>query len=63
MTLQFSCADVGVACRNTAKAETAEELVAAVAAHAKKKHGVELNDTLVDYALTKVRTTGGAKGG
>jgi len=52
-----------VACRNTAKAETAEELVAAVAAHAKKKHGVELNDTLVDYALTKVRTTGGAAGG
>ena len=59
MTLEFRCADVGVACKNVAKAETADELVAAVAAHAKEKHGVELNATLVDYAVTKVRTTGG----
>ncbi len=59
MTVQFACADVGVACKNVAKAETADELVAAVAAHAKAKHGVELNATLVDYALTKVRSTGG----
>ncbi len=59
MTVEFACADVGVACKNVAKAETADELVAAVAAHAKAKHGVELNATLVDYALTKVRSTGG----
>lgn len=59
MTVEFRCADVGVACSNVAKAATADELVAAVAAHAKAKHGVELNATLVDYALTKVRTTGG----
>lgn len=59
MTVEFRCADVGIACSNVAKAETADELVAAVAAHAKAKHGVELNATLVDYALTKVRTTGG----
>lgn len=59
MTVEFRCADVGIACSNAAKAETADELVAAVAAHAKAKHGVELNATLVDYALTKVRTTGG----
>lgn len=59
MTVEFRCADVGVACKNVAKAETADELVAAVAAHAKAKHGVELNATLVDYAITKVRTTGG----
>lgn len=59
MTVEFRCADVGVACNNVAKAETADELVAAVAAHAKAKHGVELNQTLVDYAITKVRTTGG----
>ncbi len=59
MTVEFACADVGVACKNVAKAATADELVAAVAAHAKAKHGVELNATLVDYALTKVRSTGG----
>lgn len=59
MTVEFRCADVGVACKNVAKAETADELVAAVAKHAKAKHGVELNQTLVDYAVTKVRTTGG----
>ncbi|MBA2456676.1 MAG: DUF1059 domain-containing protein [Nocardioidaceae bacterium] len=59
MTLEFRCRDVGVACKNIAKAETAEELVAAVAEHAKDKHGVELNQTLVAYALTKVRPAGG----
>lgn len=59
MTVEFRCADVGVACKNVAKAETADELVAAVAAHAKAKHGVELNQTLIDYAVTKVRTTSG----
>jgi predicted small metal-binding protein len=59
MALEFRCQDVGVACRNVAKAETADELVAAVAAHAKAKHGVELNQTLIDYAVTKVRPAGG----
>ena len=59
MSLEFHCADVGVACKNVAKAEDADALVAAVAKHAKAKHGVELNATLVDYALTKVRSTGG----
>jgi len=48
-----------VACKNVAKADTAEQLVAAVAAHAKQKHGVALNQTLVDYAITKVRPAGG----
>lgn len=59
MSLEFRCADVGVACKNVAKAETADELVASVAKHAKAKHGVELNQTLVDYAITKVRPSGG----
>lgn len=59
MTVEFRCADVGVACKNVARAETADDLVAAVAVHAKAKHDVELNATLVDYAITKVRTTGG----
>lgn len=59
MTVEFRCADVGVACKNVARAETADDLVSAVAKHAKQAHGVELNATLVDYALTKVRTSGG----
>ncbi len=63
MTLEFRCADVGLACRKTARAETEEALVAAVAEHARTKHGVELNDTLVDFARTRVRATGGAAGG
>ncbi len=59
MAVEFHCADVGVACKNVARAETAEELVAAVAKHAKAKHGVELNQTLIDYAVAKVRPAGG----
>ncbi len=57
MGLQFRCEDVGVACTAVTEAPTKEELLAKVLAHAKAKHGVELNDTLVDYALTKVRQT------
>jgi len=59
VSVEFRCRDVGVACANVAKADTAEELVAAVAAHAKDKHKVELNQTLIDYAVTKVRPAGG----
>ncbi len=59
MTVEFHCADVGVECKEVTRAETAEELVEAVAAHARTQHGVELNATLVDYAVTKVRPTGG----
>lgn len=58
MSVEFRCRDVGVECSNVAKAESAEELVALVADHARQKHHVELNGTLVDYAVTKVRTTG-----
>ena len=57
MGLQFRCSDVGVVCKAVTDAATKEELLAKVAAHAKSVHGVDLNDTLVDYALTKVRTT------
>lgn len=59
MAVQFRCEDVGVACKNVAKADTPEALVTAVAEHAKKAHGVELNATLIDYAVTKVRPAGG----
>ncbi len=59
MAQEFRCADVGVACTNVATAATADELIVAVAAHAKAKHRVELNQTLIDYAVTKVRPAGG----
>lgn len=55
MALEFRCADVGVACSKVTKAGSKEELLAQVAEHARTRHGVELNDTLVDYALTTVR--------
>jgi predicted small metal-binding protein len=55
MAVQFSCADVGVSCGKTTTADTPEELVAKVAEHARDKHGVELNQTLIDYAVTEVR--------
>lgn len=57
MALQFRCADVGVACKAVTDAETKEELLAKVADHAQRVHGVALTETLVDYALTTVRTT------
>jgi predicted small metal-binding protein len=57
VSVEFACADVGVACKQVTRAETADELVAAVAAHAKERHGVVLNATLIDYAVTKVRPT------
>jgi len=55
MAVEFRCADVGVACKARTTAPTAEELVAKVATHARQAHGVELNETLVAYAVTKVR--------
>lgn len=57
MAVEFRCRDVGVVCRASLTAPTAEELVMKVAEHARERHGVELNATLVDYALTKVRDT------
>lgn len=56
MALEFACSRVGVTdCRHVATADKAEDLLAQVAAHAKTTHGVDLNDTLIDYALTTVR--------
>ncbi len=57
MPVQFRCADVGVACKTVSTAETADELVAKVAAHVSKDHHVELTQTLIDYAVTKVTGT------
>lgn len=56
MALEFACNRVGVTdCKHVATAETKDELVEQVAAHARDVHDVELNDTLIDYALTTVR--------
>jgi predicted small metal-binding protein len=56
--LSFACRDVGVTdCRHVADAATEDELVAAVAEHARTAHGVELNETLLAYAKTKVRSS------
>lgn len=57
MALEFRCEDVGVACGARTTATDKDELLAKVAGHAQKVHGVELNETLIDYALTKVRST------
>lgn len=56
--LSFACANVGVLdCKCNVSAPTKEELLAIVADHARKAHGVELNGTLINYALTTVTTS------
>jgi predicted small metal-binding protein len=58
VALEFACRDVGVTdCKMVAAADTKEELLAKVAEHARTAHGVELNETLIDYALSTVHTT------
>lgn len=58
MALEFACHRVGVTdCKHRATADSKEELLAAVAEHARTVHGVELNETLIDYALTTVEET------
>ena len=57
MAVQFRCQDVGVACRSTTTAENTDELIAKVREHAKKAHGVDLNETLTAYAVSQTTTT------
>ena len=58
MALEFACHRVGVTdCKHSATADSKEELLAKVAEHARTEHGVELNETLIDYALTTVEET------
>lgn len=55
MALEFQCKHVGVTdCKATTTADSKDALLAKVAAHAKDVHGVELNDTLINYALSTV---------
>lgn len=58
MAVELSCQDLGVACRATHRADTKEELVSKLAAHARDRHGVELTQTLADYAADEARATG-----
>lgn len=54
--LEFHCRDVGVVCRNVAKARSQEELAGEIARHAADKHGVPtLNQTLIAYAVKHTR--------
>lgn len=58
MSLEFRCANVGVVCKGRVTADTAEELIQKVAAHAAEAHDVpELSQTLIDYAVTTVRAS------
>lgn len=54
MGVQFRCEDAGLACRAVTDAASPDELLDEVRAHARSAHGVELNQTLIDYALTQV---------
>lgn len=58
MALKFRCRDAGVVCGKVTKAADKDGLLAKLADHAQKAHGVELNQTLVDYAVTRVKDTG-----
>lgn len=56
MSLEFRCTHVGLTdCKSVTQAESAEDLLGKVAAHARDVHGVELNETLINYALTTVK--------
>lgn len=56
MSLEFRCTHVGLTdCKSVTQADSAENLLEKVAAHARDVHGVELNETLINYALTTVK--------
>lgn len=57
MTLELHCGDLGLACKGTVKADSEDELIEKVAAHARDAHDVELTQTLIDYARDHVRQT------
>lgn len=54
---QFSCGDVVPTCTRTFLAPTDEEILAAVAQHARDDHGlVEVPQHLVDQVRERIRT-------
>lgn len=59
MAVEFRCADAGVACRKTVRAGDVDELLAQVEEHARTSHGIELTQTLKDYAASAARRSEG----
>lgn len=54
MTMEVGCADLGLNCSHRMQGATADELVAELRAHAADAHDVPaLNETLVDYAVSR----------
>lgn len=63
MSMEVGCADLGLHCRHRMQADSQDELVKVLREHAAKAHDVpELNDTLVDYAVSRARGTDQAGG-
>ena len=56
MAKEMRCADVGMDCDFVARAETTEELMGQVAAHAAEAHGItEISDELAAQVQSVVR--------
>lgn len=63
MSMEVGCADLGLHCRHRMQADSQEQLVEALREHAATAHDVPaLNDTLVDYAISRARGTDERKG-
>lgn len=63
MNMEVGCADLGLHCRHRMRADTPEELVQALRQHAADAHDVpELNDTMVDYAVSRATTSRAREG-
>lgn len=58
MAVELACQDLGVACRAVHRGQTTEELLGKLRDHARDAHGVELTETLADYAADEARATG-----
>lgn len=56
MTLEVGCADLGLACSHRMTAHGEKELADELRRHAADRHDVpQLNDTLLDYAISRAR--------
>jgi predicted small metal-binding protein len=53
--LEVHCGQLGLACSGSVQADSQEQLAVRVADHARDAHDVELNQTLIDYALSEAR--------
>lgn len=56
MSLELRCAELGLACSHQMSGGSEEELTDELRRHAADRHDVpQLNDTLVDYAISRAR--------